>query len=424
MTDPLPYDKGVADSMVDDDAGQIPPPVPDHVPSGQSAAESFEEDTRNQLNLLRDRTFNAELKQLVDRVRENEPSASVFDDEPEEAASLSEDELRLRLYRLYYRARVLNDNREMNVAFNPFGFIDGSNRASTHAAISDYILDRMGQLSLSPFALLSYRIAEKGYIPAVHNLERYHVENIVISLHDMLFRTILESGEGVILEADTLRDDPFLEKIFSLHEGEDPRALYFVMLSSLVSDVAQELQRPGQTDIVPFLPSAILMIELPLQTAAHNRGSIFTALRKKLALPFFLLNDNQSLVFSSESYEDMAYSYHVLDYLFTIFLLNHDRIGISIISKLQDDSSRSFLMKYIISQLSYKLHADSVLVHIIKGHLIILTREVFVDLIRSLIDEYNKLFNGQFVVVEFRPEEFEDSLEIIQRIILKIKNSL
>lgn len=414
----MPHEKNDPDGLIDDDAGRIPPPAPDRGAAKLTEAESFEEDTRAQLNLLRDRTFNTELKQLVDRVRDNEPPSAVSDGEPEDLDLLSEDELRLRLYRLFYRARVLHDNREMNVSFNPFGFIENKAGASIHDSISDYIVDRMNRLSLSPFALLSYNIIEKGYIPSLHNLERHNVENIVIGLRDRLFKAILESGDGIILEADAQRDDPFLEKIFNLKDGEDPRALYLVMISTLASDVARELLEPGQEEIIPFLPSAILMIEMPPQTEPYNKGSIFSTLRKKLALPLFLLNDSISLVFTSESYEDMDYSYHVLDYLFTIFLLHHDRIGISIKSKSKDNTSRTFLMKYIISQLSYKLHADSVLVHIIKGHLIILTRESFVGMIQSLIDEYNELFKDQFVVVEFRPSEFSDSLEIIQKIVL------
>lgn len=418
MTDPVTHERTEAESMMDDDAGRIPPPAADPGVPLQSAAESFEEETRQQLNLLRERTFNPELRQLVDRVRYNEPAPGLSDDEPERVDAVSEDELRLRLYRLYYRARVLHDNREMNVAFNPFEAMDSLSPVSLHDSLSVYIMDRMMQMSLSPFALLSYNIAEKGYVPSVHNLERYHVENIVIGLRDRLFMSILESAEGVIIGADAIRDDPFLEKVFSLREGEDPRALYFIMISCLASGIALEFQDQKRDAIEPFLPSSILMIELPLQTEPHNRGSIFTMLRKKLALPFFLLNDNQSLVFMTEGYEDMDYSYHVMDYLFTVFLFTRDSTGISIKLKSKDETNRTFLMKYILSQLSYRLHADSVLLHMIKGHLIVLTREGFVDLIRSLIDEYNRLFNDQFAVVEFKPSEFKDSLEIINRIIL------
>lgn len=222
----------------------------------------------------------------------------------------------------------------------------------------------------------------------------------------------------MILEINDIQQDHFLEKIFNLKDAEEPRALYFVLLSYLVSDVIQELQGTDGTQVVPFLPSSILMIELPLQTSPYNKSAIFGNIRRKLALPFYLVADNRPLVFTARNYENIDFSYHVLDYLFTIFLLNRSRIGISIKVKSKESTSRTFIMKYIISQLAYKLRADSVLVHIIKGHIIILTKEEFLNIINSLIVEYNRLFNDQFVVVEFRPTEFEDSLEIIQKIVL------
>ncbi len=417
MPDPKPQGASEAEELMDDDSGRIPPPVSNGGPPSRSAAETFEEDTRNQLNLLRERTFNEELRQLVDRVRINEPSAEAYDGDDEDIDDLTEDELNLRLYRLYYRARMLHDNREMNVAFNPFEMPDAAG-SSIDGALNVYIQDRMARLNLSHFAIMSYNISEKGLVPSFQNLERYYVENLVIGLHDRLFKDIIESPDGVILDANDIQEDHFLEKIFNLKEGEEPRALFFVLLSYLVSDVVQELQGTDGTQVVPFLPSSILMIELPLQTSPYNKSAVFGTLRRKLALPFYLVADNRPLVFTARNYENIDFSYHVLDYLFTIFLQNPNRIGISIKVKSKESTSRTFIMKYIISQLGYKLRADSVLVHIIKGHIIILTKEEFLEIINSLIVEYNKLFNDQFSVVEFRPSEFEDSLEIIQKIVL------
>lgn len=418
MPDPMPQGARKAEELTDDEAGRIPPPVSNGDPSTRSVAETFEEDTRNQLNLLRERTFNEELRQLVDRVRINEPPSGDYDEEDEDIDNLTEDELRLKFYRLYYRARVLHDNREMNIAFNPFEITDAAAGSSIDGALNGYIKERMARLNLAHFAIMSYNISEKGLVPSFHSLERYIVENLVIGLHDRLFKGIIESTEGVILEVNDIQEDLFLEKIFKLKDGEEPHALYFVLLSNLVSDIIQELQGTDGTQVVPFLPSSILMIELPLQTSHYNKSAIFGTIRRKLALPFYLVADNRPLVFTARNYENIDFSYHVLDYLFTIFLLNRDRIGISIKVKAKESTSRTFIMKYIISQLAYKLRADSVLVHIIKGHIVILTKEEFLNVINSLIVEYNKLFNDQFHVVEFRPTEFEDSLEIIQKIVL------
>lgn len=416
MAEHNPQGERGAERIRDENQDRIPPPVPDI--NTPSAGELFEDDTRKQLNLLRERTFNPELRELVDRVRENEPRPVLFEKEAPDGQTLSDEDLRLRLYRLYYRTRVLSDNREMNISFNPFEKDERSPDISGHDALVEYITATMEQTSLSPFALLSYSIVEKGYIPTVHNLKKYQVENIVISLHDALFKTIMADHDGIILDAGTIGGDPFLEKIFSPTDGEPQHSLYFVLLGSIVSSIPQELQASAAEPITPFLPSSILMIELPLQTMPFNTGAICSTLRKKLALPIFLLNDNQSLVFASENYEDLDYSYHVLDYLFTLFMLNHDRVGVSIKARRRENTSRTFLMKYIISQLSYKLFADSVIVHIIRGHLVILTKDRFLDVIQSLVNEYNKLFDDQFAVALFRPDDFEDSLDIIRRIIL------
>ena len=209
-----------------------------------------------------------------------------------------------------------------------------------------------------------------------------------------------------------------MSKIFSLKQGEAHRPLYFILLSTITAEVMKELPVSGAENLSPFLPSAILMIELPDQTHPTAIAAITGILKRRLSLPYFLLNDYQSLVFSSESYEDLDYTYNVLDYLFTIFLLQKDRAGISIKSTAKKNDSMAFLIKYIISKLNHELYSDSAIVHIIKGRLIILTTEAFIDVIKEIINEYNRLFNDQFSVVGFYSADFEDSLYIIQKIIL------
>ena len=418
MPDTIPHIDGDAGHFQEDTQARIPPPETEPDIRADSVAESFEKDTRKQLNILREKTFNSDLRHLVDRIKDNEPPSADSEGYDDDIDSLSEEELQLKLYRLYYRAGNIRDNREINIAFNPFEIQDEASASSIFDSLSGYIINRMESLTLSPFALLSYNIAQKGYMPTIHSLDRYHVESIVISLRDKLFKKIMASPDGVIIDAGEIEDDPFMSKIFSLKEGEGRRPLYFILLSTITAEVMKELPISGAENLSPFLPSAILMIELPDQTHLANIEAITDTLKRRLALPYFLLNDYQSLVFSSESYENLDYTYHVLDYLFTIFLLQKDHAGISIKSTAQKNDSMTFLIKYIISKLSHKLYSNSVIVHILKGRLIILTNNTLIDVIKEIINEYNRLFNNQFSVVEFYSADFEDSLDIIQKIIL------
>jgi hypothetical protein len=417
MPDTLPRQDGDSGSFQKERQPRIPPPDTEPGAAPVSAAEAFERDTRRQLNILREKTFNSDLRHLVDRIKDNEPISADGEISQEDIDSLSEEELLLRLYRLYYRAVNIRDNRDINIAFNPFEIQEDASSSSIVEALNGHILHRMESLALSPFALLSFNIDQKVYMPTIHSLGRYHAQSIVIGLRDRLFKKIAANPEGVIIDAGEIEEDPFMSKIFSLKDGEGHGSLYFIMVSTIIAEVMKELPISGSDNLTPFLPSAIIMIELPDQPHAANISTITGTIKRRLALPYFLLNDYQSLVFSSDSYENLDYTYRVLDYLFTIFLLHGDRAGISIQSSAQKNESMTFLIKYVISKLSHKLHCDSVIVHIIKGRLVILTTDAFVGLVRDIIDEYNRLFNDQFSIVEFHAADFDDSLDIIQKII-------
>jgi hypothetical protein len=417
MPDTIPHPDGDPGHFKEDLQPRIPPPETKPRVREDSVADAFEKDTRQQLSFLREKTFNSDLRHLVDRIRDNEPSSADMELSQEDIDSLSEEELQIRLYRLYYRAVNIRDNRDINIAFSPFDIQEDASSSSIVDSLNSYIISRMESLGLSPFALLSYNIAQKGYMPAIHSLERYSAEGIVIGLRDRLFKKISASPDGLIIDPAEIEEDPFMRKIFSLKEGEGHRPLYFIMVSTIIAEVMKELPISDADNLAPFLPSAIIMLELPDHPHAATIAAIAGTVKRRLALPYFLLNDYQSLVFSSDNYENLDYTYRVLDYLFTIFLLRKDRAGISIQSTAQKNESMTFLIKYVISKLSHKLYCDSVIVHVIKGRLVILTTAVFIDVIRDIVDEYNRLFNDQFSIVEFYSADFNDSLDIIQRII-------
>lgn len=418
MPEPIPTAEMQDDREKREDPGRIPPPDRFGAESPESIAESFEQDTRKQLNLLRERTFTPELRTLVDRVRENEPRDR--EDPLDEARidSLSEEELELELYRLYYRARSLRENGKINIAFNPFEINRESADLSIQYSLASFITERMRLLSFSPFALLSYNISLKAYAPTVHTLDAHSIENVMIGLRDALFREIAASPEGLIITDERIHCEPFLAKLFTHRTGEAPRPVYFIMLSRITAGATKELLIEGSEGVIPFLPSSILMVELNEKAAGMDPSSITEAIRRKLALPFFILNDFQSLVFSAKSYDDLEYVYNVLDYLFTVFLLHGDRTGIILRSVSKENANLPFLIKYIISKLSNTLFSDSAIVHIIKDKLIILTRNDLVGPVRDIISEYNRLSSDQFALVEFQSNDFEDSVEIIQKYIL------
>jgi hypothetical protein len=418
MHNPLRHNEEPGDSLMDEKSARIPAPEsfpPDERPA--DAAGSFENETRIQLNLLRERTFNPELRRLVDRIRINEPSPG-HQDSVSGIDELSEDELQLNLYRLYYKARNISDNNEINISFDPFKMIDETPSNDIKEILAAHLTSMMRHLSLSPFALLSYDITAKGYIPSVHDFDGDVAGNIVISLKDGLFQKILSARDGILVYADELRDDHYLNKIFNTRDGSVNGPIYFIMINQIINEVVRELSESEAGPFSSFLPSALLMILLQENTRKAEPGDIARIARERLSLPLFMLNDNHSRVYSLERYDDLSYIFSVLDYFFNLFLLKKDRVGVSLHVKSSAGASMPFMMKYIISKLNNKLYSDSVIINVLKERLIILTESSHMEIINQIFEEYVKLFKDSFVMYEFRSSDFRDSHEVIQKIII------
>ncbi|TFH42836.1 MAG: hypothetical protein E4G96_02595 [Chrysiogenales bacterium] len=366
------------------------------------------------INIIRDKTFTTELRRLVERVRENEPDLSG----PVHGPAGTGESLELDLYRLYYRAKNLKDNPGVNISINPFDLKEEAALSGMNAAIVAHMAGQMAALSLPAFSLLHFDIDRKAYISGYHTLEGYDTLNIVIGMHDNIFSDLILNQRGIVLDPESIRDDPFLAKRFLPIDGTGPRPLYFTMLSSLSECVAAELSGEDKGAVEQFLPSSIIMAELPDNLLPHDTAGIHSALRRKISLHAFLLDESSSLFTLSKVCSDITPTYGMLDYLFTVFLIRREYVGLSIVSTGGENTGTGYLMKYLISKMNRGLSADSAIIHLLKNRMVIITPVASVGSIQEHIDEYNRLFTGRFTMDEFRPGEFSNSHAIIQRIIL------
>jgi len=419
MHDPIRHNRELEPVPPDDQSDRIP--EPDTFPAREPVepAVSFEQETRNQLNILRERTFNPELRQLVDRIRINEPSSG----QAEYSAitnvdELSYEELNLQLYRLYYKARNIQDNLDMNISFDPFKEIDNFPAADIRSSIAAQFTGMMRHLSFTPFALFSYDMTVKGYIPKIHNLEGFDVDNIIISLKDGLFQKLLSARDGIMIDSGMLRDDFYMEKIFSLPDDGEGRSLYFILINNIIEEVVTELSDNDVSNAPSFLPSALLMIVFMEGGVIPEPVEIARIARERLSMPLYVLNDKRSYVFSLERFDDLSYTFDILEFFFTLFLLKKDRVGISLHVQKTPGTNMQYMMKYIISKLNNKLCSDSVIINVLKDSLIILTEKPYVKTISGIFEEFNALFNDSFIINEFRASDYIDAHDIIQKIII------
>ncbi len=372
---------------------------------------------QDSINIVRNKTFNPEFRDLVNRVIGREPGSgedvvdfAKIDDMPEE-------ELLKRLYQLHYLSKSLLNNRETNVSFKPFELEKDLVFSDNSDATSEYFRAQFQKTAYPFFAILSYRRPMKGYIPLIHNLECYDTENIVLSLRSGLFKKIFDTPEGLIIRSDTIADDFFLTKLFQTKNGPH-KSLYFVMLSSVTEELEKELCSPGVNVIPPFLPSAICMVEIEEAEAHQDVSRITNVLRKRLSLPFLLLSNRLSRDYSLTNFRGLTNAFHLLDYFFSVFIIRGEGVGVNIRFSGPRGPAASFLMKYIISKLNHMLSSDSAIVHFFKNQVLVFTKSSSIDAIAAIVDSHNSLFDEKLSMLKFYAKDYDDSIQMIQDLIL------
>jgi hypothetical protein len=393
--------------------------VSSHPQNGKKAGVNFDDGTnaggpdRDAINRTRSRTFNPELRELAERVmgRDHKPGGGVSSGDIDK---MSEDELLLELHRLLYMTGSVFDDRGINNSFRPFDFKEDFIRDGSRDALVRQFIAGMKDLAFTSFALLSYSVIQRGYVPAVHSLDRGIAENIAISMRSGLFKKIFSSPEGIIIDGKTLHDDFLLEKIFLSGETRAVR-IFFVMTEHCTGGLATELAVPAPACVPSFLPSSICMIFVGEQ--GQDGRHITDLLARRMPLTLYLLDDNQSSRIVS-SFRRLAYPFHLLDYFFNVFLLRKDNVGLSVRLSGRGGTRKAFLMKYLISRLNRMLGPESAVVHILKNRLVILTRPECVEPVRKILDVHDSMFDEKMSLIEFYATDYDDSNSIIQKIIL------
>ena len=373
----------------------------------------------DEINIIREKTFTPEFRDLVERVihhDSSEPGALDAGALPEDPA---DDEVILGLHRLYYNTRNLLDNQDINTAFDPFDLAHGPGAGTITDSMREYIRDRMEELTFENFAVFRYDISQKCYLPAWSNLARYDAGSLMISLHDRLFKRILSSPDGVVIAGADIQNDPYLGKVFTAREGGTRSPAFFILLSDISGELSFEMAEAGREVVAPFLPSGLLMIELLDDAGNASPAPIAGLLRKRLSIPFYLADESGAGLLSFDNFEKLSNPYSIMEYFFNIFLLTPGSVGIRLKIHAGGDAAVLYIMKYIISKLSGALSSDSALIQASNNRLLILTHRSHVDRLRRVIDEYIGLFRGGLRVIEFRSEDFSDSASLIQEIILK-----
>jgi hypothetical protein len=341
---------------------------------------NFKDTTGDNVNILREKTFNKNLKNLVNRIKDNE-----LIQEHDNIDNLSENELIVELHKLFYKTKNLSSIDNINNEFN----LSRIDEKSLDEFIIDKITSKLNKFEISSFAILPYQINKKSFSPSFSTFSNIKSEDIVISLRDKLYNEIDKKNHGVLLTPKEITEDPFYSKKFSTH-GKSDYFLYFIFINRLTEKIYFDIDRDLEESWNNKSPSPILMLMIS-EDKRKNTDKIYSFLNEKLPLHLFLLNDNSYINYSTNDFKDISNIMLITDYFLHLFFKDENDFGILISCKNCEAIEPLLLIKYLHARIKSILKNDSYLIRLRADRLFILTDEKNREEIAEIVTEYNSV---------------------------------
>ncbi len=336
-------------------------------------------------NILREKTFTPELRDLVKRATDNEPGsrAGGAPVEEEDLDSISGEDLIRRFYKLFYLAKNLEDNLEINSSFNPMELHDDVD-TDLSFAISEYIGRQLDRYGLSSYAILSFSIGDAAFVPAYSNLATGG-ENIAIGLSDRIYQEALASEDGIVITADDIHNNICIEKQLSIHDVE-PASVYVAPLSIFTSVLVAEM--PFLDNSNPVLPSSLILISLPEKRTLMDAEAIARMIRRQLVVPLFMFEISLSGIVAIPDDNGPAEQARDMSRIIQLALSQNNRVGAVISYSKNDSPEHYYLFRYSLARILSALTTINLVIHPV-------STRAFVSFNSEEMDAFNKMLEDE-----------------------------
>lgn len=346
------------------------------------------------LDKIRERTFDGEFKDLVEKVAGSDEEDSQVLSEGDE----QEDILLRKLHDLFYKAGNLLEARNINFNFDPFVFMDNVQGSLIHNITRSF-----SKISLGRFALLSYHFEEKCLKPVINNIQDLDGSNIIIDIGEGLFREITDSDQGIFIDQEQALSNTYLKKRFVfIREKSREDLLYMVSLRTFVFDLIEELSI-GEL----FLPSIyffpVLIVQFP--RGAYSPDDIYRKIKNSLNIQLLLYTIElyrKTTEITCTTFDQLIFAF---DYFTTAF--SRSRNGRIITMRFRHDEMHAlFVMEHFLRKLEMVLTSNSVIAHVLRNTIVIFTFKKEAATVLKLVDEFNELFD----LIEYKQLELSDRI--------------
>jgi|GEM_PF-6158686 len=348
----------------------------------------------DEINLLRGKTFNSELGELIGQIFKNEKknqhkpesdsTNGITESDTKGNESSGKEDLLYELEKLIYEAKFSGIYSEAPV-FQPYmedvNVYDGIDDLETYMEIA------IKQAGFTSFALLKYSVDSAAFLPDLSKFDDDFNTNVCLSVKDNIFRTLLESPTGIFLSKEEMESDLFLSKLFGHNAGD----YYLLRVSEIYkSSDLLDMERPVLTDFSEYT-SPILILKIDGSTGVETE-IIYNSILKYGGMPFsvYLLKNRLYIDLQNYSYDTTLRMIN----LFSKFFMekNIDCIVINLVEYSRKDYL--FLYKYLLSKIKTLLRDSSFMIRTSIDKTIVVPRNNEMSEITKSVDEFISVNEG------------------------------
>lgn len=359
-----------------------------------------------ELQKIREKTFNSDLKNLVHKVTGHTPDDISAIDSPRKMLK--------RLHALYYRAVNEMDLHDP-LALPDHALLQSMDNDSNPVEMLKKSLEN---INFGNFTLLSYNIANQCFKPVTHIKGSFNIDNLLIDVSEKLYADIRRNVYGTLLNFNEIVEDRFLKKRFLGEGAEQGYSIYFVSSGNIIEPFFRESKHLYSHKIFNNRFFSVLMLILPPDhsyTAEQLYNILCDTITYELIIAEIAYERNQpARMFMLE--QPLENLYRIYEYFFLLSKYQDSGRIYVMQSLVTFTEEMVYLWHYITFKLQCLLSPASMILRHEKDVILLFADSSDVDTVEAFLKKISDILPDMISFKSYENKEFTHSMSLLRKI--------
>lgn len=350
-------------------------------------------------NILRSRTFNPELKDLINRIGDNEAAPARNRGKKDS----SRVDIVRGMHSLFYKIKYSYELQESSSPAIPDGF--DFNREPDSESVAELVLSQILNMGFDSGAVLGYDFQKKGFSPLS---SKNTGSDIFVGIESKIYDRIINSNFGFIMTAEEIAEDQYTSKLFSTGKGISDT--YFLNSSFAAEEIRNSFSL-GSSFISDRLSPLLCVSAESLNISPED---LFEIIKKDTGVYFILMQKflNSSIKkYAGKSFLDPA----MLDLFLRIYSTGDHQSVFNIGLTHNKSSEMIYMLIYLAEKIKFALSGKGIVLRFTPDTILVFSGDDFLYDLSGIMIDFESISANSFYMKKYTPEELLRSDFILKK---------